>query len=95
MELSVKMRPLSQERYAKTNFRMEMAALSYPEKVRQVVELQNRIVPICAVRGRVVVPWTLDRDEVVHGLRELPHGDSARFYGKLGLRSESLLSYNG
>lgn len=64
MESSVKMRPLSAERYAKTNFRMEMAALSYPEKVRQVVELQNRIAPICAMRGRVVVPWTLDRDEL-------------------------------
>ena len=51
------MRPLTGEQYAKVNFRRRQAALSYPEKVRQLVELQKRLVPIYAARGKVVVPW--------------------------------------
>ena len=38
------MRPLTGEQYAKVNFRRRQAALSYPEKVRQLVELQKRLV---------------------------------------------------
>ena len=64
MEITVKMRALSADQYAKTDFRREMALKSYPEKVRQLVSMQRRIVPVCAARGRRIVPWTLDRDEV-------------------------------
>ena len=52
------MRPLTDEQYAKVNFRRRQSALSYPEKVRQLVELQKRLVPIYAARGKVIVPWT-------------------------------------
>ena len=41
-----------------------MAAKSYPEKVQLVVRMQERLVPIYAARGRIIVPWTLDSDEV-------------------------------
>ncbi len=63
MATQIKMRPLTQEQYAKTHFRADMAALAYPEKVRKLVELQRRLVPIYAARGRTIVPWTLDKDE--------------------------------
>lgn len=52
------MRPLTSEQYAKVNFRRRQASLSYPEKVRQLVELQKRLVPIYAARGKIIVPWT-------------------------------------
>ena len=52
------MRPLTGEQYAKVNFRRCQAALSYPEKVRQLVELQKRLVPTYAARGKIIVPWT-------------------------------------
>lgn len=64
METNVIMRPLTEQQYEKSHFRAEMAAKSYPEKVRLVVEMQERIVPVCAARGRIIVPWKLDRDEV-------------------------------
>ena len=51
------LRPLTGEQYAKVNFRRRQAALPYPEKVRQLVELQKRLVPIFAARGKVIVPW--------------------------------------
>ena len=54
-----RMRPLTAEQYAKKNFRRRMASLSFEEKVRCVVEMQKRLVPILAARGRVIVPWTL------------------------------------
>ena len=60
MATPVKMRPLSEQQYEKRRFRADMAALSYPEKVRQLVALQRRLVPIYAARGRTIVPWTLD-----------------------------------
>ena len=47
------------DRYAKTNFRAHQAALSYPEKVRQVIEMQRRQVPIYAARGQKIVPWKI------------------------------------
>ena len=52
------MRPLTDEQYAKVNFRRRQAALPYPEKVRQLVELQKRLAPIYPARGRIIVPWT-------------------------------------
>ena len=63
MAVTVKMRPLSERQYAKETFRASQAALSYPEKVRQLVMLQERLRPIYAARGRIIVPWTLDIDE--------------------------------
>lgn len=59
METPVKMRPLSPEQYAKKEFRADQAALAFPQKVRQLVELQRRLVPIYAQRGRTIVPWTI------------------------------------
>ena len=58
-ESSSRMRPLTAEQYAKKNFRHRLASLSFEEKVRCVVEMQKRLVPILAARGRVIVPWTL------------------------------------
>jgi len=52
-------RPLSQAQYAKTTFRNYQASLSYPQKVRQVVAMQHRLVPIYASRGKVIVPWAI------------------------------------
>ena len=60
MENSIRMRPLSEEQYGKSKFRAKQAALSYPEKVRQVVALQERMRPIYAARGRIIVPWKID-----------------------------------
>ena len=54
------MRPLTEEQYAKVHFRQRQRELAYPEKVRQVVELQKRLAPIYAARGRIIVPWKLD-----------------------------------
>ena len=52
-------RPLSQEQYQKRTFRDYQTHLSYPEKVRQVVAMQRRLVPIYAAQGKIIVPWTL------------------------------------
>ena len=54
------MRALDGRRYEKPVFRAMQRALSYPEKVRQVVAMQVRIAPILAARGRIIKPWTLD-----------------------------------
>ena len=43
----------------KPKFRAEQVAFSYPEKVRQVVAMQERMRSICAARGRIIVPWKL------------------------------------
>ena len=51
---------LDRRRYEKPVFRAMQGALSYPEKVRQVVAMQVRIAPILAARGRIIKPWTLD-----------------------------------
>ena len=64
METSTVMRPLTAGQYAKRHFRADMAAKSYPEKVQLVVRMQERLVPMYAARGRIIVPWTLDSDEV-------------------------------
>ena len=57
------MRALTEERYAKKKFRAYQASLPYPEKVRQVVEMQKRLVPIYAIRGRIIKPWSLTDEE--------------------------------
>lgn len=56
----VRMRPLTAKQYSKASFRTRQADMAYPEKVRQVVELQKRLQPIYAARGRIIVPWSLD-----------------------------------
>ena len=56
----VRMRALDERMYYKPVFRATQRALSYPEKVRQVVAMQVRIAPILAARGRIIKPWTLD-----------------------------------
>lgn len=56
----VPMRALEGRVYDKSVFRATQRALSYPEKVRQVVAMQARIAPILAARGRIIKPWTLD-----------------------------------
>lgn len=65
MDGTVKMCPLTKAEYAKTAFRKKQASLSYPEKVRQIVAMQERARPVLAARGRVIVPWKLDEDESV------------------------------
>ena len=64
MDELVKMRPLTDEEYAKTVWRKKQAALSPSEKVRQVVAMQERARPILAARGVIIVPWTLDEEEL-------------------------------
>ena len=60
MERIVRMKALDRRRYGKPVFRAAQRALSYPEKVKQVIEMQVRIAPILAARGRIIKPWTLD-----------------------------------
>ena len=50
---------LSEGQYAKSGFRSYQESLSYPEKVKQVVLLQQRMVPICATRGLRIDPWKI------------------------------------
>ena len=50
---------LTKAQYAKTEFRARQAALSYPEKVKQVVIMQQRMVPIFSARGKKIVPWKI------------------------------------
>ena len=49
--------PLSPEAYEKRSFRSRMAALPIEEKVRCIVAMQKRLVPIYAARGIRVRPW--------------------------------------
>ena len=51
------MRPLSADQYAKTIGRRNMADLPFIEKVRCVIEMQKRMVPIYASRGIQIRPW--------------------------------------
>lgn len=60
MEPPVKERPkLPEEQYGKPAFRARQADLPYPEKVRQVVEMQRRLVPVYAARGVKITPWKI------------------------------------
>jgi len=45
---------------AKEQRRQKLAALSFPEKVRVVVQLQKMVVPVLRARGRPVRVWMLD-----------------------------------
>jgi hypothetical protein len=45
---------------AKETRRHKLAALSFPEKVRAVVRLQEMAAPLLRARGRNVRVWTLD-----------------------------------
>lgn len=64
MEPNVRtVQPLTNAQYEKSVFRERQSSLSYPEKVRQLVSLQHRIVPVCALRGQRVVPWGIDFEE--------------------------------
>lgn len=55
---SIKMRPLKATAYEKRNERAAWRNLSYPEKVKCVVALQERIAPILASRQKIIKPWT-------------------------------------
>ena len=45
---------------AKEARRRKLARLSFPEKVRAVVRLQEMAAPVLRARGRTVRVWTLD-----------------------------------
>ena len=49
---------LPQSYYEKKHDREAWRRMSYPEKVRCVVELQKRLAPIYAARGIIIQPWT-------------------------------------
>ena len=49
--------PLADEAYAKKEFRAKSAALPIEEKVRRIVAMQKRLVPIYAARGIRVRAW--------------------------------------
>lgn len=48
---------LPEDVYAKKRFRARMAGLSIEDKVRCIVAMQKRLVPIYAARGIRVRPW--------------------------------------
>ena len=45
---------------AKKHRRQKLAALSFADKVRVVVQMQQMVAPILRVRGRAVRIWALD-----------------------------------
>ena len=51
------MRPLTDTQYAKTQGRRNLADLPFTEKVKCVIELQQRLQPIYAQRGIFIRPW--------------------------------------
>jgi len=56
----IKAPAFSPEYYEKAKFRNSQAELPYPEKVRQIVAMQRRLVPIYARRGITITPWRID-----------------------------------
>ena len=46
---------------AKGRRRHDLARLSFPQKVRAVIQLQNMAATILRARGKIVHPWELDR----------------------------------
>jgi len=61
MEKMDKLRPeIGRLIAAKEQRRQNLAALSFPEKVRVVVQLQKMVAPILRARGRPVRVWMLD-----------------------------------
>ncbi|MGH8564627.1 MAG: hypothetical protein ACREXW_11295 [Gammaproteobacteria bacterium] len=53
---------------AKEQRRRQLAAQSFPSKVRAVVRLQELAAPILALRGRRVHPWQIDRPPAARGV---------------------------
>lgn len=51
---------------AKEQRRHRLAALSFPEKVRAVVRLQEMAAPILRARGRQVQPWCHDPHSILN-----------------------------
>ena len=50
---------------AKEERRRRLAALSYPDKVRMVVQLQHMTAPILRARGRTVRVWQIVADQAL------------------------------
>ena len=48
---------MAEDTYAKKDFRAKSAALPIEEKVRRIVAMQKRLVPIYAARGIRVRAW--------------------------------------
>lgn len=44
---------------AKRERRRQLARMSFPEKVRAVIQLQRMAAPLLRARGRQVVPWDI------------------------------------
>ena len=53
--------PLPDEYYAKRKSRKAWREMPYAEKVRCVVEMQKRVAPIYASRGKIIVPWKISQ----------------------------------
>lgn len=53
----IKMKTLTNSIYEKSNDRTAWRNMSYPEKVRCVVALQERVAPILASRHKIIKPW--------------------------------------
>ena len=61
-------------------FRASMAALPFPEKVDLLIDLQERLVPVCAQRGECIVPWKRDRESTYESRKR---DKQASFYERL------------
>jgi hypothetical protein len=46
---------------AKEARRRDLASLTFPEKVRAVIQLQNMAATILRTRGKIVKPWSASR----------------------------------
>lgn len=66
----------SEQSYGKPNFRHEMSQMTYPMKVECVIDMQERVMPICARRGEIVKPWR--RDSL-----DIKSDEQARFCSRL------------
>ena len=54
----IRIRPLAASSYEKRSDRRALRNLSYPEKVKCVVALQERVAPILAIRNKTIKPWS-------------------------------------
>ena len=50
---------------AKNQRRQKLAALSFADKVRAVVQMQQMVAPVLRARGRPVRVWALDNSDPV------------------------------
>jgi hypothetical protein len=62
MEAVDKLSPEIARLIAKQERRHKLAALSFPEKVRIVVQLQRMVAPVLRARGRPARVWRLTGD---------------------------------